>query len=258
MVLTKGGTNICGLSVGVLSLESYFPKPPGHIKNPSSLPFTLAYEVIEGLTVPTLLNDPTPEMIAPLIEAAQRLEQRGVKAITGSCGFLALFQKDIAAAVSVPVCVSSLLLVPMIHRMTARPVGVITASKEALTHAHLDAVGAADIPLVIESMDQSQEFNDVILRNLRDDMDLGLIEADLIAAGQRLVARAPDVGSVLLECTDLPPYAHPLQRAIQRPVFDIITLTHMVHSATQRVPFTGFTHSPLGQTQNDMNYDTNT
>lgn len=240
MVLVKGGPNICGVSIGVLSLESYFPKPPGHIKNPSSLPFTLAYEIIEGLTVPGLLQSPSPDMAAPLIQGAQNLERQGVRAITGSCGFLALFQREIAQAVDVPVCVSALLMAPMIHAMTARPVGVITAAKDALTSAHLEAVGAQDVPLEIEGMDQSPEFSDVILKNRRNDMDLAAIEADLITAGQRLVSRAPQVGAILLECTDLPPYAAALQAAIGRPVFDIITLTRMAHEATQQRPYTGF------------------
>ena len=240
MTTTHGGTNICGVSIGVLALESYFPKPPGHIKNPSSMPFTLSYEVISGLTVPALLNNPSDEMIEPLLAAARRLEASGVKAITGSCGFLALFQRQIAAAVNVPVCVSSLLLAPMIHTMTARPVGVITASKDALTSAHLEAVGAAHVPLQVEGMEQSAEFTEVILDNKRNDMDLVVIEADLLAAGERLVARVPEIGAVLLECTDLPPYAARLQHAIQRPVFDIITLTQMVYAATRRTPFPGF------------------
>ena len=190
--------------------------------------------------MPALLNDPSPDMIAPLLAAARRLEASGVKAISGSCGFLARFQNEIARAVNVPVCVSSLLLAPMIHRMTARPVGVITASRDALTDAHLEAVGATDVPLVIEGMDDSTEFTEVILRITRNDMDLDLVEADLIAAGQRLVSRAPEIGAVLLECTDPPPYAAPLQRATDRPVFDIIALTQMVHCSVLRTPFPGF------------------
>lgn len=240
MAEVKGGINICGISIGVLSLESYFPKPPGHIKNPSGLPFTLAYEVIEGLTVPRLLTDPSPEMIEPLLAAARRLERSGVKAITGSCGFLALFQKEIAAAVSVPVFASALIQVPLIHAMTGRPVGVLTASARALTGAHLSGVGAADVPIVVEGMDETEEFASVILRGERNDMDLAKIEAELLAAGRRLIDRAPEVGAVLLECTDLPPYAHALQRELGRPVFDIITLAGMVHAAVLRRPYSGF------------------
>lgn len=240
MTRIKGGLNICGVSIGVLALESYFPKPPGHIKNPSSLPFTLTYEVIRGLTVPALLNDPSPEMLEPLLAAARRLEAQGVKAITGSCGFLALFQREIAAAVSVPVMVSSLVQAPMLHLMTGRPVGVLTANAAALTTRHLAAVGAADLPLVVEGMQDGPEFSAVILRNDRDDMDLDLVEAELLEAGRRLIARAPDIGAILLECTDLPPYAAALQAALDRPVFDIITLAGMVHDAVLRHPFQGF------------------
>lgn len=242
MAVVSGGTNICGVSLGVLSLESHFPKPPGHIKNPSSLPFTTSYEIIEGLTVPLLLNDPSPEMTKPLIEAAQRLERNGVKAITGSCGFLALFQTQIAAAVNVPVFVSSLIQADMIHRMTARPVGVITASADLLTPQHLSAVGAGNVPLVIEGMDQGAEFSQVILRNDRNDMDLEKIESELLEAGERLMDRAPEVGAILLECTDLPPYAHTLQARLGRPVFDIITLATMLDQAVLRKPFGGFIH----------------
>jgi aspartate/glutamate racemase len=240
VAVVSGGKNICGVSIGVLSLESYFPKPPGHIKNPSSLPFTTSYEIIAGLTIPVLLNDPSPDMIAPLIAAAQRLEKSGVKAITGSCGFLALFQNEIAAAVEVPVFVSSLVQADLIHRMTGRPVGVLTASADLLTPRHLAAVGAENTPLVIEGMQDGTEFSDVILRNTRDDMDLEKIEAELLEAGERLVARAPEVSAILLECTDLPPYAHALQYRLNRPVFDIITLATMIDHAVLRQPFSGF------------------
>lgn len=240
MAIVSGGRNVCGVSIGVLSLESYFPKPPGHIKNPSSLPFTTSYEIITGLTIPVLLNNPSPNMIAPLIAAAQRLEKSGVKAITGSCGFLALFQNEIAAAVNVPVFVSSLIQAELIHRMTGRPVGVLTASADLLTPRHLAAVGAENTPLVIEGMQEGTEFADVILRNSRNDMDLEKIEGELLAAGERLVARTPEVGAILLECTDLPPYAHALQSRLDRPVFDIITLATMIDHAVLRRPFSGF------------------
>ena len=240
MTQITGGQNICGVSIGVLALESYFPKPPGHIKNPSSLGFTTCYEIIEGLTVPGLLNNPSDDMIAPLLEAARRLEKQGVKAITGSCGFLALFQRQITEAVSIPVFVSSLVQAPLIYVMTGKPVGVLTASASLLTQKHLEGVGAADIPLVIEGLESSDEFAKVILRNERNDMDLELVEAEVLSAGERLISRAPEIGAILLECTDLPPYAHSLQERFGRPVFDIITLANMMDAASIRQPFSGF------------------
>lgn len=240
MTIHPGGQNICGTSIGVLALESYFPKPPGHIKNPSSLPFTMMYEMLDGITVPELLGNPTGEMLDRLITAAKRLEAKGVRAITGSCGFLALFQKELSEAVSVPVFVSSLIQVPMVYQMTQAPVGVVTASAPALTEKHLQGVGAAGVPIVVQGLEHTDEFATVILRNERNDMDLAKVEAEVISAGHDLLRREPAIKAVVLECTDLPPYADRLQCAWQRPVFDLITLSDMVNSAVLRAPFKGF------------------
>ena len=240
MTIHPGGQNICGISIGVLALESYFPKPPGHIKNPSSLPFTVTYEMLDGITVPELLNNPTGAMKDRVIDAAKRLEARGVRAITGSCGFLALFQHEIAAAVSVPVFVSSLVQVPMVHHMTAVPVGILTASAPALTQAHLENAGAGDAPVRVQGLQDTSEFATVILRNERNEMNLDTVAQEVIAAGQNLIDSAPEIGAIVLECTDLPPYAHQIQAALSRPVFDLTTLAAMVASCVVYRPYTGF------------------
>lgn len=240
MTIHPGGQNICGTCIGVLALESYFPKPPGHIKNPSSLPFTVAYEMLDGITVPELLNNPTGEMKDRVIDAARRLEAKGVRAITGSCGFLALFQDEIAAAVSVPVFVSSLVQVPLVHVMTSAPVGVLTASAPSLTQAHLENAGAGHVPVVVQGLEHTSEFATVILRNERTAMDLEKVAQEVIEAGQALIERAPEIGGIVLECTDLPPYAHRIQAALNRPVFDLTTLSTMVASGVRRVPYSGY------------------
>lgn len=240
MTIHPGGQNICGITIGVLSLESYFPKPPGHIKNPSSLGFTVLYEMLDGITVPELLGNPTGEMKDRLIAAAQRLEAKDVRAITGSCGFLALFQAEISAAVSIPVFVSALIQVPMVHHMTQAPVGVLTASAASLTDAHLQGVGAAHVPIVVQGLDETDEFATVILRNERTEMDLDKVADEVLQAGRALIQRAPDIRSIVLECTDLPPYAWRLQQALGVPVFDLTTLSEMMATAVLRQPYSGF------------------
>ncbi len=240
MTILCGGQNICGISIGVLSLESYFPKPPGHIKNPSSLPFTTTYEILHGLTVPELLNNPSPDMLAPILAAARRLEDQGVKAITGSCGFLALFQTEIAQAVSVPVFVSSLLQVPLAYQMTQAPVGVLTASASALTEKHIIGAGARGVPITVQGLEDTEEFASVILRNERTEMDMNKIEEEVLNAGLELVRRTPEIKSLILECTDLPPYARMLQQVLERPVFDLTTLATMMHSVVLRQRYYGF------------------
>lgn len=241
MPVYNGGQNICGASIGVLCLESYFPKPPGHIKNPSSLPFPVLYEMIDGVTVPDLLNDPRPELLDPFIKGAQRLEAEGVRAITGSCGFLALFQKELAACVSVPVFASSLIQVPLAFHMTGAkaPVGVLTADARALTLRHFEGVGAANIPVAVKGLQDTEEFAQVILRNTRTRMDTDLIEAEVLQAARDLQRETPGIRSVVLECTDLPPYAAQIQDALKLPVFDLTTLAQMAHAVSVRSAYSG-------------------
>ena len=92
-MLLKGGPNICGATIGVLCLDSRFPKPVGHIKNPTSFKFPILYETVKGTTVQNILDNPGSEFIEPFISAAKNLESNGVRAITSSCGFFCIISK---------------------------------------------------------------------------------------------------------------------------------------------------------------------
>lgn len=236
-----GGPNICGVTIGVLCLDSQFPKPPGHIKNPSGLRFPVLYETISGATVAKLLNDPPDDFVEPFIDAAKRLEAEGVRAITGSCGFLALYQKQLAHAVNVPVFASSLIQLPLVWNMIGQrgEVGVLTASKSSLTDKHFAAVGAADVKVAIQGMEDFREFREVILEGQRDDMDIAKIEAEILASAKLLAKNSPDMRALVLECTDMPPYAYKLQRKLKMPVFDLTTLAGMVHDGVARAQYQG-------------------
>ncbi|MBW4707016.1 aspartate/glutamate racemase family protein [Roseobacter sp. YSTF-M11] len=241
MMTYAGGQNICGATIGVLCLESYFPKPPGHIKNPSALPFPVLYEMIDGVNVPDLLQNPSRDMLEPFLAGARRLEREGVRAITGSCGFLALFQKELSAAVDVPVFSSSLVQVPLAFQLAGgvAPVGILTADASALTDRHMAAVGAGGVPVVVEGLENTQEFAAVILRNERHCLDLEKVEHEVLHAVRALQKRSPDLRSLVLECTDLPPYAERIQKELKMPVFDLTTLATMVHSVVARQGYRG-------------------
>jgi Asp/Glu/hydantoin racemase len=45
------------------------------------------------------------------------------------------------------------------------------------------------------------------------------------------VAAHPDLGAIVLECTNMPPYAGDIRRATGLPVFDIVSLVTLVHTA---------------------------
>lgn len=240
-MLMQGGKNICGIPIGVLCLESHFPKPPGHIKCPSSFAFPMAYKVIKGVTVKRLLAEPSAAQRDLFVAAALELQAEGVAAITGSCGFLALFQQELAAAVSVPVFASSLLQVPLVRRMI-RPdqkVGVLTAHRLSLTTDHLRAVGVDPASIHIAGMEGQPEFTDVILEGRRHSMDFDKLQFEVLAQAQALASAQPDLGALVLECTDMPPFAHRIQQQTGLPVFDLSTLTNMVAEAVNRQPYHG-------------------
>jgi Asp/Glu/hydantoin racemase len=235
-MIINGGINVCGLTMGVISLESYFPKPAGHIKHPASFDFPIIYNTVKGATIDRLIRERDPELLKPFIEAAKELEREGVKAITGSCGFLALHQKEIADAVSVPVFMSSLIQVPLVSRFLKRDqkVGVVVANSDALTEDHLKGVGIADEPIVVAGMQHQKQFAEVILRGDTDALDMDLFEEELCSVVQNMLGENTDVGAIVLECTDLSHFAPKLQDKFGLPVFDLSSLIRMVAAAVDR------------------------
>jgi len=240
-MILRGGTNLCGIPLGVLALETYYGKVPGHIRNASTFRFPLIYRVIKGATAKRVVDEADPELLNPFIEAARELEQEGVMAITGSCGFLALFQEELADSVAIPVFASSLIQIPMVHRMLRRDqtVGILTAKKSKLTRAHLKAVGADMVPVCVAGMDDQKEFCDVVIDGSRQELDVDRLAGEVLAVVDALAGDHPEMGALVIECTDLPPFAHLIQKKLRIPVFDIITLMNMVYETLVRTEFQG-------------------
>ncbi len=241
-MLLKGGQNTHGISIGVLCLESYYGKIPGHIKNATTFDFPVVYKVVEGATPEKIVKHGDKTLTDSFIRAAQELEKEGVNAITGSCGFLALIQREIADAVNVPVYISSLIQVPLVYRMlkSNQKVGLLVAQKKALTREHLLAVGAADIPVCVAGMDGKEEFCDVIIDRKRSELDTEKLQKEVLEVVRNMQTQYPEMGALVIECTDLPPYACRIQDILRVPVFDVITLTNMVHQALIRKEYDGY------------------
>ncbi len=235
-MILAGGYNYYGIPIGVLSLDSRFPKPAGHIKYAPTFDFPVLYRTVRGATVERLIRERDPALLAPFVEAARELEAEGVRAITGSCGFLALHQRDIADAVGVPVFLSSLLQVPLVARMLGRgrKVGVVVADSSALGADHLRGAGITDEALAIAGMQDQAQFRDVILRGSRHDLDLGLFWDELSGVVGRMLAANPEIGALVLECTDLSHFAPRLHERFKLPVFDLTSLTRMVAATVNR------------------------
>ena len=211
-------------TLGVVMLDTRFPRLVGDIGNVATFAFPVRHRVVVGASPGRVVIDADRSLLAPFIDAARTLEAEGCAAIATSCGFLALFQHEMQAALKVPVWTSSLLLVAELEAKApaGRRVGVVTADALSLTPAHLAAAGAAeDTP--VEGLAPGSPFHATLLDN-RPELDAGLAEAATVAAALRLANRHPEVAAIVLECTNMPPYADAVRAATGLPVHDITTL----------------------------------
>lgn len=231
-----------GQPIGILILDAAYPCVPGNVGNATTYPFPVRYKEIRGSSIERLLNERDPELLKPFLEGAKELEAEGVRAITGACGFMALFQKQVAAAVDVPVFLSSLLQVPFIYQtlIPGQKIGVITANAGCLTDEHFQNVGITkEMPLAVYGMEEQDEFYTSVLEE-KGTMDSALVEQEVVGVAKKMVGENPDVGAIVLECSDLPPYAHAVHRATGLPVFDFITMIRYVHSALVPRKYEGY------------------
>jgi hypothetical protein len=207
--------------LGILMLDTRFPRIEGDIGNPASFDFPVIFRRLEGIGPADAVSahPDRPRVLEALRANADALAAEGAAGLSTSCGFLALYQKDMERLSPIPVATSALL---HIRRLAGRRVGVITASAANLTPAHFAAVDApADTP--VAGLPPDGSFAATFLRD-GPTLDRDAVERETVAAGRALLQAHPAVDTIVLECTNLPPYRKALQRALSVPVFDVIDL----------------------------------
>jgi aspartate/glutamate racemase len=220
-------------------LDTRFPRPPGDVGNATTWPFPVRYRVIEGAESRRVIGTTDPALLQPFIDGARELERDGVRLITTSCGFLAIFQRELQAAVSVPVLTSSLLQVPLASRLIRadQRVAIIT-SRDELTEQHYAGTGwsSKEIPVVVSVLPQDAQMTNVYSSKIpeveRPEADPALLERELVEAATKTVRDHPNVGAIVLECTNYVPYADAVRRSTRKPVFDLYTLVMQSYLAT--------------------------
>ena len=216
-----GGKTVYGASVGILMLDTRFARIPGDIGNAGTWPFPVLYKVVRGASPDHVVRHGAEGLAQRFIAAARELVADGADGITANCGFLALFQDQLAQSVGVPVASSSLMQAPLVQNILppGQRVGVLTISKATLTPELLKASGVPmDTP--IAGTDEGREFSRAILDD-EPTLDVELARADLIDAGRQLVTAFPDTGAIVLECTNMVPYAADLRQTLGLPVYSI-------------------------------------
>jgi hypothetical protein len=226
-----GGKAIYGAPLGILMLEARFPRIPGDMGNATTWPFPVLYRVVKGASPERVVLQGARGLLPDFLDAAAELVAQGAEAITTNCGFLSLYQRELAAHVGVPVAASSLIQVPWVQATLppGKQVGIVTVSAQSLTPRHLEAAGVPlDTPFV--GTEDGREFFRVLILGEKQDMDIDLAASEILDAGRTLVERHPDIGAIVLECTNMPPYAAALRDALNLPVYDIYSLITWWHA----------------------------
>lgn len=232
MAIAKGGKAIYGAPLGILMLEARFARIPGDMGNATTWPFPVLYRVVRGASPERVVLEGARGLLDDFLRAAEELVADGAEAITTNCGFLSVFQREIAAHVRVPVATSALLQVPWVQATLppGKRVGVLTVCAASLSARHLEAA-AVPLDTPIAGTEQGREFYRVLIGGESDALDVAAAEQDILDAGRALVARHRDISAIVLECTNMPPYASALREALGLPVFDVYTLINWLYTA---------------------------
>jgi Asp/Glu/hydantoin racemase len=244
-----------GFDIGMITFEPPYPALiRGHPSNAKTFNFPILFRTLHISNLVDVLRGEKNSLPA-FIEAAQELEAKGVKAITCNCGFLIVFQEALADAVNVPVFTSSLLQVPLVHKMLkkGKKVGIITANsvwltEQVLRHAGIDS----SIPIAIAGMEDAKEFYASILHpfsleelksaailnprmyELKFGGSYQKVKDEVVNVAKRLLSKDPEVRAIVLECTELTVYADAIREATNLPVFDLVSLINYVHDTVMK------------------------
>jgi len=235
MKFASGYTNY-GQDIGVLMLDTSFPRIPGDIGNAKSYPNVhVRYKVVKGAHSPRIMGQQAdPELIQPFIDAARELEAEGCKAITTSCGFLAMFQEELAAAVNIPVFTSAMMLAPLVRTMINKDkeIAIFTERAWNLTETHFNKLGFStkDIPIAVTGMLEGSPFPAVFIDGKYEDYSRDVLQACMEEMTTRHMKEHPNTGAIIFECTNFGPFSSYVQEIAQVPVFGINQMLEWIAS----------------------------
>ena len=229
----SGGKAVYGASVGILMLDARIPRIRGDMGNALTWPFPVHYKVVRGATPDLVVRQGAEGLSGIFLDAARGLVADGVDGITTNCGFLSLFQDDLAQAAGVPVASSSLMQVALVNRMLppSRRAGILTISPDTLSALHLEKAGVPG-GTPVGGTPPDCEFARAILGNELE-LDVEAARQDNVEAALALARAHDDLGAIVLECTNMVPYAADIRAATRLPVFSIETFVRWFQGALQ-------------------------
>ena len=245
MIFPRRGTATYGEAIGVIMQKDPFPRIPGDIGNANTFSFPVRYKIVPEVSGPDLtVKRPSQRVERLILKAAKELEEEGVRAIVGGCGFMIYFQEVLSRVVNIPVFTSSLLLVPFVSKTIGnRRVGIVTAREKNLTKKHLEMAGIDNsIPIAIKGLDSlPREVRGPENKLLSDEVEpkerLKMIVERTLYVVNALISENPDVGALVFECTNLPPATPFVQVKTGLPIYDVTTLVKLAYNSVVRRRF---------------------
>jgi hypothetical protein len=237
---TRRGARNYGYAVGILQLDCSLPFIPGDVDNATTYRYPVIYKVVPGLSTTACLEG-APDLAAAATAAAKELEAQGVRVIASDCGFMLQFQTAVREAVRVPVCLSSLLQLPLIAGTLAatQSIAILTADSTNLAPDFLTRFGVS-VPnkVIICGLQDGPEFKTAVFDE-KGSIDAELVQHEVVTLCRQIKEQHRELGAVLLECSMLPPYAKAVQDAVGVPVFDFITMIDYFYAATHQRKYEG-------------------
>lgn len=216
-------------ALGILELQNKPLELPKTLAGPETFRFPVKRLQVPGASARHVVDGDRSVRDA-YIHSARQLEKEGVAAIIANCGFTALFQADVAAAVSIPVALSSLLLVPVVAKTLppGRKIGILTYEASKLTEHHFVGAGwsSREISVVVKGIEGSESWQELVKPIPKPRVTV-LIK-DVMAAATCLLQAEPDIGALVFECTAFPVAADTVRRETGLRVADVLTLANML------------------------------
>lgn len=236
----RDNANSYGHAIGIILVDVKTSFIPGDVGNASTYSYPVLYRTAPGVTLTRLIKLGDRSLLPSILEAAQYLVDHGVRAISSDCGYMIRFQKEVSEQIAIPTLLSSLVMLPTLQK-TIPPhskIGILCASKQYLTPDLLSMAGVEDMAsVVIQGMEHCAAFRQPILDEMPL-LDAKAIEIEITTTAREMIKNNPEISVILLECSNMPPYARAIQQATGRMVFDYISLIDFFYGASFRRAYT--------------------
>jgi len=235
--------------LGIVRLDEYpflqeggeYDPAPGDVDYPGSFPYPSQFAIAKHCTFERLCAPDTwrydldlkGRMEDGLRRAIEELDQAGCTVITSDCGFFAWMQEFGQSCTRKPVALSSLVYLPSLFHVVGRDdyIAIFTANgnsmqklKESPWMQELSCGQAHRLVVVGCNEDHYGHIKGFKAIARGQTVNVEKVRPGMIQVAKNVMKKHPQVGAILIECTEMPPYSDSIRHATGLPVYDAITV----------------------------------